>query len=333
MNLIKVLLRTLASAQPCAVSQGDYSYLGFEPLPNHVKNYRDMWNSAFPVTPRSVNKPDSRRCSAPLFTAVMSSKAEARLEMSRRRYLWKLSHVDPPGPRRDSKHAAREAVCTAILIQQLTGEKWPQTGQQQSIKACLTFEPQSYNTLFFHPAMFEQRLCLHRTILTERGAEWKKEKVAPLIKDWHKKGSLSYSSTALFSSAGKSPPTACVRYPTQTRLICGKIIYVPGVWKCLSVRRISQTIASDKQIDNSWWKTKAAFLSAHRSEVRCFQWGVKVELGSTCVGILPLEKFGKKEKKKSLSRGHGKSRKQALSWAKHSHGITLPGGWNWRLPH
>lgn len=47
MNLIKVLLRTLASAQPCAVSQGDYSYLGFEPLPNHVKNDRDMWNSAF----------------------------------------------------------------------------------------------------------------------------------------------------------------------------------------------------------------------------------------------------------------------------------------------
>lgn len=223
MNLIKVLLRTLASAQPCAVSQGDYSYLGFEPLPNHVKNYRDMWNSAFPVAPRSVNKHDSRRPSASLFTALMSGKAEARLEMSRRCYLWKLSHVDPPQPLRDSKHAAREAVCTAILIQQLTGEKWPQTGQQQSIKARLTFEPQSYNTLLFHPAMFEQRLCLHRTILTERWADWKKEKVAPLIKDWHKKGSLSYSSAALFSSAGKAPPTACVRYPTQTRLICGRI--------------------------------------------------------------------------------------------------------------
>lgn len=42
----------------------------------------------------------------------------------------------------------------------------------------------------------------------------------------------------------------------------------------------------------------AAFLSAHRSELWRFQRGVKVELGSTCVDILPLEKFGKKEKKK-----------------------------------
>lgn len=56
MNLIKVLLGNLASTQQYAMSQGDYSYPAFEPLPNHVKNYRDMWNSAFPVAPRSVNK-------------------------------------------------------------------------------------------------------------------------------------------------------------------------------------------------------------------------------------------------------------------------------------
>lgn len=37
MNLIKVLLGNLASTQLYAVSQGDYSYPGFEPLPNHVK--------------------------------------------------------------------------------------------------------------------------------------------------------------------------------------------------------------------------------------------------------------------------------------------------------
>lgn len=262
-----------------------------------------MWNSAFPVAPRSVNKRDSRRSSTSLFTALTSGKAEARLEMSRRCYLWKLSHVDPPEPLRDSKHAAREAVCTAILIQQLTGEKWPQTGQQQSIKARLTFEPQSYNTLFFHLAMFEQRLCLHRTILTERGADWKKEKVAPLIKNWHKKGSLSYSSTALFSSAGKSPPTACVRCPTQTRLICGKITVNLCAWglkmseheRDQSHNRQQQT---NRQLLMESKAARAALLSAHRSEAWCFQWGVKVELGSACVDFLPLEKFRKKEKKK-----------------------------------
>lgn len=42
MNLIKVLLGNLASTQQYAMSQGDYSYPAFEPLPNHVKNYRDM---------------------------------------------------------------------------------------------------------------------------------------------------------------------------------------------------------------------------------------------------------------------------------------------------
>lgn len=235
----------------------------------------------------------------------MSGKAEARLGMSRRCYLWKLSHVDPPEPLRDSKHAAREAVCTAILIQQRTGEKWPQTGQQQSIKACLTFEPQSYNTLFFHPAMFEQRLCLHRTILTERGADWKKEKVAALIKDWHKKGSLSYSSTALFSSAGKSPPTACVRYPTHTRLICGKITANICAWG-LKMHETEQSHNRRQQTNRQLLMgTKAdgaAFLSTHRSEVWRFQWGVKVELRwHSSTGKVWEEREGKK-KTKSRSR-------------------------------
>lgn len=91
-----------------------------------------------------------------------------------------------PARAADCQRAAREAVCTKILIQQLTAEKSPQTEQQQSIKVCwpMPFEPQSHNTLVFHPAMFEQRLCLHRAVLTESEGPTEKEKRgAPLIKD------------------------------------------------------------------------------------------------------------------------------------------------------
>lgn len=63
-----------------------------------------MWNSAFPVAPRSVNKRDPRRSPASLFTALMSGKAEARLEMSRWYYLWKLS-------RRPARAAAGFQAC------------------------------------------------------------------------------------------------------------------------------------------------------------------------------------------------------------------------------
>lgn len=95
----------------------------------------------------------------------MNGRPEQRPETSRRCYLWKFSHVNPTEPLWDSRHVKREAVCTTILI---TDEKWPQTEHQQSIDVSLTFEPQSYSTLFFHPAIFEQRLCLHWTI--NRGA-------------------------------------------------------------------------------------------------------------------------------------------------------------------
>lgn len=40
-----------------------------------------------------------------------------------------------------------------------------------------------------------------------------------------------------------------------------------------------------------------------------------------------------KVKRRKKSRGHGKSKKQALSWVKHCHGITLPCWWNWRLSY
>lgn len=132
MNLIKVLLGNLASTQLYAMSQGNYSYPGFELLPNHVKNYREV---------KFCFSRCSQECQqVSLFVALMNSRPEARPETSRRCYLWQFSHVNPTEPLLDSRHVKREAVCTTILMQQLTDEKWPQTGHQQSINVSLTFE-------------------------------------------------------------------------------------------------------------------------------------------------------------------------------------------------
>lgn len=56
MNLIKVLLGNLASIQHFAVSQRDYSYPGFEPLPNHAKKLSRHVKFCFSCCSRSVNK-------------------------------------------------------------------------------------------------------------------------------------------------------------------------------------------------------------------------------------------------------------------------------------
>lgn len=131
-----------------------------------------MWNFCFPVAPRSVNKLDSRCSSAPLFTAPMSGRAEARPEISRR---W-----HQPTRAADCQHVAREAVCPTTLIERLTAEKCPRTEQRQSIKVCqpMPFQPQSHAG---PPSrhVWAKTVFTHGGLNRERGANWKSKKRGP----------------------------------------------------------------------------------------------------------------------------------------------------------
>lgn len=159
MNLIKVLLGNLAPTQLFATSRRDYSDPGFEPLPNHEKKLSRHVKFCFSCCSGSVNK---------LLYPGLWGGAEATNVtpmLSLKSFTCQPSWTA----------AGFQACLEGGGLQRLTDEKWAQTERQQSINASLTFEPQSYNKLFFHASVFEQRPCLHWTINRERGGRRKDE--------------------------------------------------------------------------------------------------------------------------------------------------------------
>lgn len=257
-----------------------------------------MWNFCFPVAPRSVNKLDSRCSSAPLFTAPMSGDITPMAWTHQSRWL----------PARCTWGGLYHNIDRAANGWKNVPEQ--SSGNQSKYAGLCPFSRRV--TLVLPPAMFEQRLCLHTAVLTEsEGPTEKVKRGAPLIKDWHNKGGLSVMSTDLFSFSGKSPPAACVRYPTNPSYLWKNnswymsLVFKNGIWDNFLFgvcdRLVTESPATNKSFffrdvaPNSWWKPVGA---AYQSGAWCFQCGVKVELGSMCFDILPLEKFRKKEKKK-----------------------------------
>lgn len=215
MNLIKVLLGNLAPTQLFAMSQRDYSDPGFEPLPNHEKKLSRHVKFCFSCCSRSVNKL--------LYPGLWWGAGPRRGQERHADAISEILHMSTqlkrcriPSVFRGRRTAAADwwkmSPNRAPAINQCIPDFWA-TELQQAVLPCLHVWAKAVFTLDN-----QQRARGP----TERRRRRRKKKYVQLIKDWHKKGSLSFPATAPFFLSGKSPLTALVWHPIKTHFICGK---------------------------------------------------------------------------------------------------------------